>query len=215
MHKKLYLHIFICLVILITETSSSFSAPPGFFRARSQLTGGIGIRLFLGNLKDEMGTGMSFWVSEQLEYGYLGFRMKLGTSYFLTNQQEDNSSTPYAENPPYDSGLQTYTIALGPRGIIPFGEHFRLTLNIDYELLGLISNSVLKKTSAPKPLDNSKETLIYYGDSNVNHGISAGIGARYAFSIISIDLEVDINYFWGIQEPIFTGILSVGFLSNL
>ena len=144
-----------------------------------------------GSLGEQAGAGLGFDVTQSLQYRYLGFQVGVGTSYFLTNPQA----------PPLARGLQTYNLKLGPRFVLPLWD-FQLLTDLEYQRLGVISNSLVRLT----------------GPGLSYHGAGLGLSGRAFFGPLFVDLRLGYTQIFGFQEGsagIFTLSLSAGIFGRL
>jgi hypothetical protein len=123
------------LAALTLAATPAWANRTSFEQPTAQLTFSGGLKQWTGALSEDAGSGLSLDITEALHYRYLGFQLSVGTAYYLTQQQA----------PPLSTGVQTYSLRLGPRLILPFGD-FEALLDLEYERLGLISNALIRQT---------------------------------------------------------------------
>lgn len=140
------------LTLVLLCASAGDAEAQRFGGASAQTTFGMGVRHWTGLLADETQTGLTLSWDQSLQYRYFGFNMGIGTAYYLTNQ----------EPPPLSRGMQTYSLRLGPRGMLPWGK-LRFYSDLQYERLGVVSNALVRKTG---------EALSY-------NAIGGALGIRY------------------------------------
>ncbi len=148
---------------LVVGWSASASAQRATFnRPSAQTSFGLGFRRWTGILAEDTQTGVTVdWV-QSLQYRYFGFQASIGTGFFLTDQ----------EPPPLERGMQTYSLRLGPRFLLPW-RTFRFYADLEYERLGVISNALVRKT----------------GQALGFNALGGALGARALYGPVLIDVR--------------------------
>ncbi len=137
-----------------------------FNRASAQTSLGFGVRSWTGLLAEDSRTGITMDWSQSLQYRNLGARISVGTAFFLTDQ----------EPPPSAKGMQTYSLTLGPRAILPWGS-FRLFADVEYERLGVISNALVRQT----------------GQDLSFNGLGAALGGQWLYGPVLISARASFT----------------------
>lgn len=121
---------------------SSLAVPASASPPRAAISVGTGPRLLTGPLGEDARRGIGFGIGQELRWRYVGAGIALGTSYFLTRQQ----------GPPLSRQLQTYSVTIGPRAYLPI-RWFEVTLGADYRRVGLVNNSLVRRTGTRLSFD--------------------------------------------------------------
>lgn len=153
------------------------AAPP-----KSSLSFEAGAHGLTGNLGENSNLGIGFSIGQELRWKYAGISVRLGTSYFLTDQEE----------PPFSRGIQTYSAAIGPRGYIPLGP-MEIAFGVDYVRMGLASNSLVRQS----------------GLDTQHNALGMTLGARYRWSGLEARLTGGWTPIFGLDTSVVT--LDLGF----
>lgn len=163
-----------------------FAARPSPARAdppRASFNLGAGSRFLTGNLGDHTKRGIGLSVSQEVRGTYVGGRVELGASYFLTTQPA----------PPLSRELQMYSVSLGPQFYLPAGP-VAVVIGLDYRHVGLVSNSLVRLTGP-----------------QVNHGAAGGtVEVRYALSPLEFMIRGGYHPIFGLDSSLFSIDLAVG-----
>lgn len=119
----------------------------------ARLTIETGPRFFTGELGKYTRTGLGLSVGQELRGRYIGGALDLSASYFVTTQ----------EPPPLSRSLLVYSARFGPRAYLPINDAIELVGGVQYERLGLASNSLVQITG---------ERIGY-------HAVATGLGAQW------------------------------------
>lgn len=119
----------------------------------ARLTISSGPRFFTGELGKYTRPGLGLAVGQELRGRYIGGALDLSASYFVTTQ----------EPPPLSRSLLVYSVLFGPRAYLPVTNNIELVGGVQYERLGLASNSLVRITG---------ERIGY-------HAVAAGLGAQW------------------------------------
>lgn len=187
-HRSTWMALVACLLLWTALPSTSYANRAAFSQPTSQLTLSGGLKQWTGALADDAQTGLSLDITEALHYRYLGLQLSVGTAYYLTRQQ----------GPPLSSGMQTYSLRLGPRLIVPWRQ-FQFLLDVEYERLGLISNSLVSIT----------------GPGLSYHAAGVGVSARWVPLPFLMDVRVGYTQVFGLDAGIMGVWLSLGRLGRL
>jgi hypothetical protein len=125
--------IFVMPTIAATAFLSPTQARAATPRAGVQL--GVGPRLITGKLAPQTRRGIGVSVAQEVRGRYIGGRVALGASYFITTQTA----------PPLSHELQLYSVAIGPQFYLPVGP-LELALGADFRHVGIVSNSLVRLT---------------------------------------------------------------------
>src|SRR5690606_32125316 len=125
------------LVILGLLWPEPVSAEPrGFRRTRASLVAGLSVGGFAGgNAGEVIRDGIGVSVQETIQSGFIGGTVRLGTTIFSTKQAAL----------PFDTGVQAYYLAVGPRFVFPTLDSFDLYIYLEpeYQFTTLNSNTAL------------------------------------------------------------------------
>lgn len=158
------------------------AAPP---RASISVAGGA--RVLTGELAPLTKRGVGLSIQQELRWRYIGAAMALSTSYFLTRQ----------EPPPFSRSLQTYGVAIGPRGYLPLSP-FELVIGADYRRLGTASNSLIRVTGPRRSFD----------------AVGGMGGARVRWSGLEVRLDVHAHHLVQLNTTLIGVDLGIGFTNT-
>lgn len=168
--------------VLLTAAPKAFAQPP-----KASLNLGVGSRFLVGKLGDHTKRGIGVSLSQELGGTYLGGRVELGASYFLTQQPP----------PPLSRELEMYSIALGPLGYIPAGP-VEIVVGLDYRHVGVVSNSLVRLTG-----------------TDINHSAVGGtVEVRYRTSPFELMLRGGFHPIFGLDSSLFSIDLAVGLTTD-
>ncbi len=103
---------------------------------------GVSTRSFTGNVGRYSSASIGIQSTQGVQLGLIGAYVSLGTDYYLTNQTA----------PPYERGMQTFSIAVGPRLALSL-EPMRFFLGVEYANLGVVSNALTRYTGEQLAFD--------------------------------------------------------------
>ncbi len=167
---------------VLTLTSIAHADPP-----RAAFNVGIGSRFLTGELGEHAKRGIGLNISQELRGEYVGGRVELGASYFLTTQ----------DAPPLSHELEMYSIAFGPQAYIPAGP-VQIVVGLDYRHVGLVSNSLIRFTGP-----------------EVNHSAAGGsVEVRYRIAPLEVMLRGGYHPIFGLDSSLFAIDLAVGLATN-
>lgn len=193
MRPKLAIVSTVVAVLLFLSWVGEANAEPRRFRqTRSTFTLGTALGSFLGNA---VGTatkaGLGLFAQQAISSGYFGGAIRIGGTVFGTEQQAL----------PFDSGLQTYSIAGGPRFVFPLVDAVPLTLFVqpEYAYVGVQSNTLIVETEG----------------SNVLHGPGVQLGTQLFLGAGAIELGVAGTWLFPINSALVVVHLGGGFTGIL
>jgi len=174
------------VVITWSATLKEASAEPlGFQRARNSLSVGIGAgNFFAGDFGDQAGLGVGIVIQEVVQRGNWGLGARLS---FMVHGADPPDL-------PFDSGLETYHLAIGPRFIWPVVGDFLLAFQTEYVFLGLSSNSLVQATDG----------------RDILHGAGMMVGAEYLIGRLVLELGAGATYLPEVNSVMTLVSLNVG-----
>jgi hypothetical protein len=165
------------------------AATPGFAdesRAEVYTQAGLSTASLTGTLGRYTSGSIGFVAAQGVLFGAFGFEVSLESEFFLTNQPP----------PPYTRGLQTFTLALGPRAAWHIAPVVVLG-GVEYASIGVASNALVRWT----------------GEIRQTHAIGGHLAARWD---LAPPLFVEVRGRWstwlGVDVPAsaFGGVISIG-----
>ncbi|MEM1348055.1 MAG: hypothetical protein AAGI01_05805 [Myxococcota bacterium] len=178
------------LVATAQEPSSSPNPTPSAAPAplSTHFTAGVSTAFFLGEAGALTGAGYGLNVSEELQWRNLGAGASFTAGFFVTDVGEQAVL-------PLSRTLQTYSFQLGPRIFFPVSRPIELYARLDYERLGLASNSLFELTGPQ----------VGY---NAVHGAFGAL--LTSFAPVEVRLHGAYHYIFGFPGSMISVVLSVG-----
>lgn len=169
-------------LLLATWAAQAHAAPPS---AALQL--GVGPRILTGKLGDDTQRGIGLSVAQEVRGRFVGGRVSLGTSYYLTTQ----------DAPPLSRELQLYSVAIGPQFYLPV-EPVEISLGADLRHVGIVTNSLARLTGPSLNFVSAGATL----------------QVRHQFSSFIVMLDAGYHPIFELESALLSLNLSVGLATD-